>query len=915
MDGSASGSEKVLGDGVVSVVVPSKPFVGGNAQWPAIERTPASLRWKHRIRRILDTTSFQITMLILLLYVLFVNNIATLAEAPDTSIEPINVTLVLSLILFSVELTANAWSQRKRDGLYLFLEVVGTLSILLEITWVADKIIPEEGLKTENVSRTAIITSRAGRVTRLLRLIRFIRALKMFMMIRRYFARKVDSNERPESMAPSSMGNTLADRISVLVAFLVMVTMMMVMLLQTSTVDRSPQALLNTLEFFGNEPKESLQPFVDDVLVFINEGDANISLKILQIGTNIWDWTDETGGFSGKANDRLELTGESEDVKMVIDVSEQNKDEALYDMLLGLVIIFELCIFVALLHKNTARILVAPLERIFNTIRTNASQIINALEETEEDIDGEERTEIDTIEAAINKMSKLVAHVTSSGTQGAHVVKDYMEDEHASDDTKAWLKDFINQTPKSAESETHAQERRASMIKPVVMERSKTMDRVKAGLVETTGHGTPEIIRTMAEIDVDLLNSWDWDVTKRTHKELMASICIMFEELDLAGFEGDCNTGTDDAKPLVFMEVLWEFIDKVRLYYQDVPYHNFYHCSDVTHACYRFVILTLNKALLSKVEKFALMVAALCHDMDHPGYNNAFLVNSKHELARVYNDNSVLENRHVSCLYTLVAENEKANIFGLLDDATWKEVRSMVIQAILHTDMVHHFPMVSKIEVFFELHSAALRTGDFTNIFSSAEDRVFLLNMLLHCADISNPVKPLEICKKWADRVLGEFFRQGDLEREKGLSISPMCNRETTSKAASQINFIEFIVAPLYFHVAKIFPELSAAVLNLWDNRRLWDEQYILEIEANSKLSTNEKEEDKRKARHRLTAFYQKYKDVLDEPRNTPTKATNTYLGNLPSESGMLEELTRQSSTVFNQRATNYIVVNKDGMR
>lgn len=44
----------------------------------------------------------------------------------------------------------------------------------------------------------------------------------------------------------------------------------------------------------------------------------------------------------------------------------------------------------------------------------------------------------------------------------------------------------------------------------------------------------------------------------------MASICLMFEELDLAVFECDVNTDNEDIeKPVVFMEVLWQFIDKV----------------------------------------------------------------------------------------------------------------------------------------------------------------------------------------------------------------------------------------------------------------------------------------------------------------------------------------------------------------
>lgn len=118
---------------------------------------------KRKVRSFLDNTGFQIAMLILLLYVIFVNNIATLLHAPDSSIGPINVTLVISLVIFSLELIANAWSLSKRDFLYLFLEVLGTLSILLEITWVANKILPDGSVKTGNVSRTAIITSRAGK--------------------------------------------------------------------------------------------------------------------------------------------------------------------------------------------------------------------------------------------------------------------------------------------------------------------------------------------------------------------------------------------------------------------------------------------------------------------------------------------------------------------------------------------------------------------------------------------------------------------------------------------------------------------------------------------------------------------------------------------------------------------------------
>lgn len=44
--------------------------------------------------------------------------------------------------------------------------------------------------------------------------------------------------------------------------------------------------------------------------------------------------------------------------------------------------------------------------------------------------------------------------------------------------------------------------------------------------------------------------------------------------------------------------------------------------------------------------------------------------------------------------------------------------------------------------------------------------------------------------------LLDEFFLQGDKERELGLPFSPLCDRNNTLVAESQIGFIEFIVDP-----------------------------------------------------------------------------------------------------------------------
>lgn len=57
----------------------------------------------------------------------------------------------------------------------------------------------------------------------------------------------------------------------------------------------------------------------------------------------------------------------------------------------------------------------------------------------------------------------------------------------------------------------------------------------------------------------------------------------------------------------------------------------------------------------------------------------------------------------------------------------------------------------------------------------------------MHCADLSNPTKPLELYRQWTDRIMEEFFRQGDKERERGMEISPMCDKHTASVEKSQV--------------------------------------------------------------------------------------------------------------------------------
>lgn len=58
------------------------------------------------------------------------------------------------------------------------------------------------------------------------------------------------------------------------------------------------------------------------------------------------------------------------------------------------------------------------------------------------------------------------------------------------------------------------------------------------------------------------------------------------------------------------------------------------------------------------------IIAAACHDVNHPGYNNVFMINTRNTLALRYNDISVLENHHVATTFDVMTQdNGKYNIF------------------------------------------------------------------------------------------------------------------------------------------------------------------------------------------------------------------------------------------------------------
>ncbi|RWS28415.1 high affinity cAMP-specific and IBMX-insensitive 3':5'-cyclic phosphodiesterase 8B-like isoform X3 [Leptotrombidium deliense] len=271
--------------------------------------------------------------------------------------------------------------------------------------------------------------------------------------------------------------------------------------------------------------------------------------------------------------------------------------------------------------------------------------------------------------------------------------------------------------------------------------------------------------------------------------------------------------------------------------YHDNPYHNSTHAADVMQATAYYLRKPRLKEIFDPLDEAICLLSAIVHDVDHPGKNSAFLCNSRHDLAVLYNDISVLESHHAALAFKLTISDESVNIFKNLDRDTFKEVRQSIIDMVLATEMTKHFEHLSKfVNVFSKplsieeaqcsqtetiMNDSTANTSDISSL-ATPENVVLIKRMLIKCADVSNPVRPQKLCTVWAHRIADEYCNQTDEEKSRGLPVvMPAFDRQTCSIPKSQIGFIDYFANDM-FEAWDAFGEFPELLDYLHSNHVYW---------------------------------------------------------------------------------------------
>ncbi|XP_036385088.1 high affinity cAMP-specific and IBMX-insensitive 3',5'-cyclic phosphodiesterase 8B isoform X2 [Megalops cyprinoides] len=267
-------------------------------------------------------------------------------------------------------------------------------------------------------------------------------------------------------------------------------------------------------------------------------------------------------------------------------------------------------------------------------------------------------------------------------------------------------------------------------------------------------------------------------------------------------------------------------------YHASNSYHNSTHAADVLHATAYFLRKERVKGSLDQLDEVAALIAATVHDVDHPGRTNSFLCNAGSELAILYNDTAVLESHHAALAFQLTVRDNKCNIFKNMERTQFRTLRQAIIDMVLATEMTRHFEHVNKFVNSINKPMAAMEESSSNSegsdcegqasIRNSPENRLLIKRMMIKCADVANPCRPLELCIEWAGRISEEYFAQTDEEKRQGLPVvMPVFDRNTCSIPKSQISFIDYFITDM-FDAWDAFASLPGLMEHLAENYKYW---------------------------------------------------------------------------------------------
>ena len=434
--------------------------------------------------------------------------------------------------------------------------------------------------------------------------------------------------------------------------------------------------------------------------------------------------------------------------------------------------------------------LAAPVEKVFEIIGELREKVAH---------DADEKALAWTMDVIAKEELYKASFTDSRSSSGMHLTAEMTD--WLRSNLQASLPGGILKARESDSSDPSAAKARSSSVLPARRRSTRGTSTIPAWISKSLD--TNEVGKILEKMD-----DWDFDVfalDKATNGN----------PLTVGGMHLMQKMGVVDKIPIP-KDRLADLLQAIeRGYVAANPFHNALHAADVMFTTRYFLNAPLLRDMTGALDKFAAVLAAAVHDYGHPGLSNPFLIVTREDKAVLYNDQSVLEMFHIASSFRIMLTDINCDVSELMAREQYRQFRETMVSMVLATDLKTHFE-----------HLGRLKTRVATDMYASVErkDVLLLLGQALHAADISNPTKSRDLMMRWTERVMKEFWSQGDRESALGLPISAFMDRSQPQVTQCQLGFINVLVKPLFVEWNKLLGDSTApAIAELDASLKIWE--------------------------------------------------------------------------------------------
>lgn len=202
---------------------------------------------------------------------------------------------------------------------------------------------------------------------------------------------------------------------------------------------------------------------------------------------------------------------------------------------------------------------------------------------------------------------------------------------------------------------------------------------------------------------------------------------------------------------------------------------------------------------------FILFIAAIGHDVGHPGFTNVFMKNAQTPLSIVFSNRSALEQMHCSLLLRIMRHH------GLGPLLERPQARKLLWETIMATDMSVHADFMESFERLISGEKGPITLR-----------KVVMCQAIMKCADISNPSRPYHVSQHWATKLMKEWHCQALFEKQLSLPCTVQSSDNALGEAKGQIFFNRAFARPLLELAVKAIPEMQMYATQCASNLHRW---------------------------------------------------------------------------------------------